>query len=120
MAKLSINAAAKLFDVSRPTLTKAVKSGKISGTLDPEKGWQIEASELVRLYPARGGKMESPLPAELATNANALADDLRRELQEVKARLAVAEALADERGKRLDQLVPLLSSPIRRRRWWFW
>lgn len=123
MAKLSVNQASKLFDVSRPTLTKALASGKISGEKDPERGWQIDTAELGRLWKLRGGgadPLHEAAPDKLHFANNPLEDDLRRELQEVKARLAVAEALADERGKRLDQLVPLLSSPVRRRRWWFW
>ena len=118
MAKLSINEAAKRFDVSRPTLSKALKAGKISGTLDPVKGWQIDTAELVRVYPARGDNAKQALPAELSAFDNGLNDDLRRELESLKARLAVAEALAEERGKRLDQLVPLLAAPPRRRWWW--
>jgi hypothetical protein len=38
-------------------------------------------------------------------------------VERLKSSLAVAEALADERGTRLDQLVPLLMAP-KTRRWW--
>ena len=55
MAKLTVNEAVKHFDVSRPTLTKALKSGIVSGVKDDAKGWQIEPQELARVYSARGG-----------------------------------------------------------------
>ncbi len=50
MPKLSVNEAVKHFQVSRPTLTKALKGGKVTGVKDGAKGWQIEPSELARIY----------------------------------------------------------------------
>jgi hypothetical protein len=117
MAKLSINAAAKLFDVSRPTILKNLTEGKITGSKGGKgDGWQIDTSELARTYPLRA-KGGNPLPANSTTAFMPILDDLRAEVERLKSSLAVAEALADERGKRLDQLVPLLTDQ-RRRRWW--
>lgn len=117
LAKLSINEAAKRFDVSRPTLAKHLKSGRISGEKDTGKGWQIDTSELSRVYQPRFGEGEKPLQEAFPSNSNALQDDLKAENERLRADLAVASALADERGKRLDQLVPLLTGN-RKGRWW--
>jgi len=61
----------------------------------------------------------APLPANSTTAFTPILDDLRAEVERLKSSLAVAEALADERAKRLDQLVPLLTGHTKRRRWWF-
>ena len=53
--KLSIREAVKHFDVSRPTLQKALKSGKISGVQDGQGTWTIDPSEMARIY--HQGKM---------------------------------------------------------------
>lgn len=66
MAKLSVRAAAAQFDVSRPTLTKWLKSGKISGERQsPEDGggWLIDPAELIRA----GVKARSEHKAEPVT-----------------------------------------------------
>jgi hypothetical protein len=117
MAKLSINAAAKLFDVSRPTILKHLTEGKITGSKGGKSdGWQIDTSELARAYKLRAGA-ETPLPANSTTAFTPILEDLRAEVERLKSSLAVAEALADERGTRLDQLVPMLADN-RKRRWW--
>lgn len=48
---LSLTGAAKACGKSRPTIQKAVKSGKISATQDENGHWQIDPSELNRVYP---------------------------------------------------------------------
>jgi excisionase family DNA binding protein len=118
MAKISVSEAAKRVDVARPTLQKHLKNGKISGEKVDGKGWQLDTAELVRAYQPRGGVLPDNLPASLSGVVSGLADDLKAENARLKADLAVAEALADERGKRLDQLVPLLTDQRKRRGWW--
>ena len=117
MAKISINEAAKRFDVSRPTLLKHLKSGHISGSKDTGKGWQIDTSELSRAYQPRMATDDKSLPAKFPTVSSALEADLKAENERLKAELAVASALAEERGKRLDQFAGLLTDQ-RKRRWW--
>ena len=55
MANVSIREAVKLYQVSRPTLTKALKNGKISGIQDDKNQWQIDPAELARAYQPRTG-----------------------------------------------------------------
>ena len=49
MANVSIREAVKIYQVSRPTLTKALKTGKVSGVQDGKGQWQIDPAELARV-----------------------------------------------------------------------
>lgn len=56
MPLISVSKAAKLFDVSRPTLQKALKDGAITGEkviAGGSESWQIDTAELSRLYALR-------------------------------------------------------------------
>ena len=50
--KLSASQAAKRVGKSIPTITRAIKNGKISASPRDGGGWIIEASELFRVWPA--------------------------------------------------------------------
>lgn len=129
MAKLSLREAAKYFDVSRPTLQKALKSGKISGVQDGQGHWTIDPAELARVYQSRNPepvKVGNDGPAKLSIQNTPLAGEvevLRERLSEVEKRAAVAEALAEERGRHIDDLRRMLPAPApaqSRRKWWQW
>lgn len=70
MPLLSISGAAKLFNVSRPTLQKALKDGTITGEkvmAGGSESWQIDTAELSRLYALR-----NPDDAKLARQDEAV------------------------------------------------
>lgn len=127
MVNLSIREAVKHFQVSRPTLTKALKSGKISGIQDGNGYWILDPSELARIYNPRSSevvKVDKRLPGELATGNTPLSGQievLKERLVETERRAAVAEALAEERGKHIEDLRRMLPGPevgAAPRRWW--
>jgi excisionase family DNA binding protein len=143
MAGISVREAARRFNVSRPTLVKHLKDGTISGHVVPKEdggGWLIDPSELIRAgYGERqtltgketvkvtmiagGGKNELPpvsMPLSGATDAEL--DRLKAELAEALQRAAVAEALANERAQRIEDLRRMLPAPDAkpRRSWWPW
>ena len=140
MAKLSVRAAAAQFDVSRPTLTKWLKSGKISGERQsPEDGggWLIDSAELIRAgVKARSEAKAQPvnLPADaeanltafdrgLPVNAESELKALQAELEVERARREAAEAIAEERGRHIEDLRRLLPPPdasAQRKSWWRW
>lgn len=119
--KLSIREAVKHFDVSRPTLQKALKSGKVSGVQDGQGTWTIDPSELARVYQPRR-LLRDETSTSLVDKFPIENTALPGEVEALKSRLAVAEALAEERGKHLDDLRRMLPSPDRqqRRGWWRW
>lgn len=49
---LTAGEAAKLVGKSVPTITRAIKSGKLSATPRKPKGWNIDRSELFRVFDA--------------------------------------------------------------------
>ena len=87
MANLSLREAVKHFDVSRPTLQKALKSGKISGVQDGKGVWTIDPAEVARLYHPRKTDQEQvdkPLPSKFSTENTPMAGNVAA----LKARLA--------------------------------
>lgn len=130
MAKLSLRQAAEQFDVSRPTLSKALKSGKVSGEQDESGTWRVDTSELTRVYSRRDadpdnltGKRTGNLSTEnkgLPVNLDEVSE-LKKKLAEAEKRAAVAEALAEERAQRIDdlrRLLPAPGQPVKKPSWW--
>lgn len=137
MVNLSIREAVKHYRVSRPTLTKALKSGKLSGIQDGQGKWSIDPSELARVYQPRTAIPREPEPALPGQNlANLAAQNtpfpvelevLRAQLAEIELRAVKAETRADaaemlakERAERIEDLRRMLPSPEKpsKQRWW--
>jgi len=117
MDKLSLREAVKHFDVSRPTLQKALKSGKISGVQDGKRRWLIDPAELSRVYRARE---EGPVSSgqDIPVNITTENTSLEAELEKLKGALALAETkvvaaeeLAKERAAHIEDLRRMLPSP---------
>ena len=53
MGKISVREAVKHYQVSRPTLMKHLKDGKLSANKDGQGTWEIDQSELTRVYKTR-------------------------------------------------------------------
>lgn len=137
MVNLSIREAVKHYQVSRPTLTKALKSGKISGTQDGKGKWSIDPSEMARVYHPRQIIPNAYEPTQLdQTSENLVVPSttdqsqlkiLHAQLAEIElraekaeARAAAAELLAKERAERIEDLrrmLPVQDQP-KKRRWW--
>lgn len=137
MANLSIREAVKHYQVSRPTLTKALKSGKVSGTQDGQGKWSIDPSELARVYQPRLAALDTPEPPRFGqpvgnfatqnTSVQSELEGLRAQLAEIELRAAKAETRADaaellakERAERIEDLRRMLPPPEAsgKRRWW--
>lgn len=135
MAKLSVRAASMQFDVSRPTITKWIKSGKLSAERLPESeggGWIMDSSELIRLgVKARGGvaggsddtaseatgNINNSLHADVNTLLQRVADAEKRAI-EAEAAVKVAEAhrqaaetLADKQAGLIEAYQRMLPDP---------
>lgn len=121
MAHLSLRDAERRFDVTRPTLSKALKTGKISGRRNARGHWEVEASELARVYEARvpaHGKGTEDFTTRHTPETVKAHPEAQAEIEALRRDLAVAQALADERGRLLDQTVKLLTDQRDRAPWW--
>jgi len=127
MTKISMLEASKLFAVSRPTILKHLQQGKITGekvTKDKNEFWQIDMSELQRVYERRD-KPAPALASDLTNSGMSVSPDLHAEIRLLQAKLEAAERLADERALHLEDLRKLLTrqqaqpeSTQGPRRWW--
>lgn len=126
MPKLSPREAVKVYQVSRATLTKALKSGTLSAEKTDAGHWRIDSSELARVYQPR--PTGNPVDRTNSDQVNKSEPDQKTAVdQDVTTRLARAEAaLAAEREKNeilqrhLDDVRRMLPPPDAksRRRWW--
>ena len=57
----TLAAAAAATGLSKTTIFRAIKSGKISGSKDVNGQWQVEPAELHRVYPPFAEGAESPM-----------------------------------------------------------
>lgn len=106
MPKLSVSKAAKMFDVSRPTLQKALKDGTITGekvTAGGSESWEIDTAELARLYKLRNPepdnmpRQEDESGQHLATEKTGENAGLSPELvRELESRLQAAQTELDQ------------------------
>lgn len=132
MALLSLREAERRFDVTRPTLTKALNSGKISGTKNDKGHWTIDTAELARVYKPRSlpDEQESGTAEFTGQNRDKNAEtalelvkahrDIEEKLRALEQELAVVKALAAERGRLLDQMVKQITDQRNRAPWWRW
>lgn len=128
MANLSIREAVKIYDVSRPTLTKALKIGKISGVKGGKGQWEIAPAEIARVYQPRvrnvvkEGNENSANLTTTSTQDSADFERLKGALAIAEARADAAERLAQERSERIEDLRRMLPAPNRppKRSWWPW
>lgn len=107
MANFSIREAVKHFDVSRPTLTKALNSGKISGVQNGKGEWSIDPSEVARLYRARVTLPVAGM-ANVTTTNTSENNGLEARVKALEEALSAARALAEERAAHINDLRRLL------------
>ena len=124
MATISIREAVKEFQVSRPTLTKALNNGKVSGKKDDNGTWMMETSEISRVY-----KPRAPLPDKEHVN---LSDKNTDEHHYMKGKLEALESYVDDLREQRNKaenraeaaearVTALLSDQSKTRRaWWPW
>ena len=98
MARISINKASLDFNISRNTLYKHIKQGKITKDADGK----LDTSDLVRLYGTHvNGQQESTI---VDTNISAQFEQLRQENQQLKQLLAVNEMLVNQLQQQIHDL----------------
>ena len=125
MSMLTLGQASKLFGKSKPTISKAVKDGKLTGERVGGKDvigkdgkltgkkigytFQIEKSELERVYGKTSVKAEGAKIGTKASGGSAVAELEKKHLEEkvadLKERLEKAEEREREANTRLDAVL---------------
>lgn len=116
--KLSATQAAAKVGKSIPTITRAIKSGKLSATKRPDKGYDIDPAELFRVWPAVSNDTnvsEQMLESETPNNNKML----EREIELLREMLEKTETDRDG-WKEQAQRVTALIEDKRPQRKWFW
>lgn len=98
MARISINKASLDFNISRNTLYKHIKQGKI--TKDSEG--KLDTSDLIRLYGTHVDSQQESTTVD--TNATAQFEQLKQENQQLKQLLAVNEMLVNQLQQQINDL----------------
>jgi hypothetical protein len=133
MPAISLGAAAKRAGVSRPTMWRLVKSGKVSGSRNARGAWMIEESEFARAV--AGGFVQLNSSPDSSPNSDEKVFEQSALLAEVQVlRETVAELRADKTtlDERIAQLLKIVETQAeqnrlltdqrlpKRRRWWPW
>lgn len=104
----SANQAAELTGKNVATITRAIKSGKISAIKDQSGAWKIDGAELSRVFPLRAQSLQKPdmqNDANLTKTANAPDDNaLREELATLRERVRADSRLLEERANHIGDL----------------
>jgi hypothetical protein len=112
MSKVSVREAVKHYQVSRPTLMKHLKEGKLSANKDGQGTWEIDQSELTRVYKPREGNDrvdQSELPTlnnSINSNENSLLQVKLDAAMETIERLETDKADWKQQAQSLARLMP--------------
>ena len=123
----TLGEAAKATGKSKATISKAIKSGRISAVKDEAGTFQIDPSELHRVYPltVSSERNETPNHTPRNTENDGLVRELQARLEAAHDRLADKEGvisdLREDRDKWRQQATALLADQRpKHRSWWPW
>ena len=113
MSLLTLGEASKLTGKSKPTISNAVKSGKVTGTKGADGVFQIEKSELIRVYPEKGSTANTPKSKSAGKGVAELENkhlaeqvaDLQARLSKTEDKLETAEIREREANARVFALI---------------
>ena len=84
---LSMQQAAKLADVSKAALSRAIRSGKVSATKNSNGCWDIDPAEICRVYPAARVAPQVDETAVMLARAEGELAGLKEQLEQICAHL---------------------------------
>ena len=126
----TLGEAAKATGKSKATISKAIKTGRISASKNETGAYNIDPAELHRVYPANilpthiTEQNQTPVNPEVNTNNFPLIKELELKLEAAQQRLTDKEDqladLREDRDKWRQQATTLLEDKRQKRRWWPW
>ncbi|MBL4786739.1 MAG: hypothetical protein JKY49_15090 [Cohaesibacteraceae bacterium] len=105
--ELSATQAAKKVGKSVPTITRAIKSGKLSANPRDKGGWVIEASELFRVWPAISNDSDA-IPTMLQSETPNKTSVLQREVELLREMLDEVKTDRDNWREQANKITALV------------
>ncbi len=106
MATVSMTKGAELAGVSKGTVSKALKAGRLSYAEKTDNGYLIETSELFRVFPPKQPETVEAPPIETPSGnreTQAETGGLRREVELLREQLRDRDSVVDDLRQRLDR-----------------
>lgn len=115
MKTLSASKAAEAVGKSIPTITRAIKSGKLSATKLDGGGYEIDPAELFRVWPAvkRNGDAKGQMSGH---ETPIVTSDLQAKLDVAEAKLAASEKRYEDAAATIEDLRARLDAESEERR----
>src|ERR1700753_3991404 len=98
----TVGQAAKATGKSKPTISRAIKTGALSAIKNENGSYTIDPAELHRVFPPIQ-RSSNDNPEILRSETPALQETLRREIELLRERLIDKDAVIDDLRKRLDR-----------------
>lgn len=126
----TLGEAARATGKAKPTIARAIATGRISASRSDTGSWQIEPAELHRVYPMAGQSNGIMLRGVLGESAGtSLAERVAEQaetIRDLRARLDASEAERRQLSERMTGLlthrqtgsVPSIPAAASRRPWW--
>jgi uncharacterized protein with gpF-like domain len=123
--KYTLGTAAKATGKAKSTILRAIKSGTISAKKAHDGSYEIEPSELHRVFEPNGSQQASSndtqpheeTSATLRLRLEILETERRRERDQMQSTIEDLRARLDRSE---DRITALLVAPPKRARWWPW
>jgi excisionase family DNA binding protein len=121
----TLGQAAKTAAVSKTTIQRAIKSGRLSAARQSDGSYAIDPAELHRVFTSDGDG-DGEMARSVTVNATG---ELRVEVEMLRERLSEKDETIADLRRRLDaeaeerrRLTALLTDqrPAKRRKWWPW
>ena len=120
----SLGEAAKELGVSKPTVQRAIKAGRMSATRNDDGSYDIDPAELSRAFPAvtRTGNVAPDLKRDETRVLQAEVEGLRQQVALLKDERDDLRRRLDAEAEERRRMTALLTDqrPTKKRKWWPW
>ena len=102
--KLTLGQAAKEVGISKPSLSAAIKKGRVSAVKNEQGAYEIDPAELFRVYPPKSKANESDNTSKLTSSNTGKANASGVSEEVLALLLAEKDKLIEEKERAIDRL----------------
>jgi hypothetical protein len=123
--RYTLGTAAKATGKAKSTILRAIKSGTISANKSHDGSYEIEPSELHRVFEPTGAQQppsnDTQLHAEQSATLRFRLEILEAERERERTQMqATIDDLRTRLDRSEDRITGMLAAPTKSRRWWPW